>query len=245
MGRAPDGAPANIERKTLAIQIAEDLLDNIHTDMMKPGDVLPPEVELARRYGVSRPIVREALRSLQGQGYLESVPGHGSVIRSPAPEVLQNLFTWIMRGDTRTWTDLQRVRRVLESESARWAARNHTSQTLGAIHEALENMASHTADIEEYNRFDIRFHVAIAEASENTFLIYLIESIRSSLLTIFRSLRYRLPGELIPVVQHAHERIYTAIEQRDGEAAVQAMEQHFDDVIERIRQSTVDSGRVL
>lgn len=209
---------------------------------MKPGDVLPAEVELARRYGVSRPVVREALRSLQGQGYLESVPGHGSVIRRPAPEVLQNLFTWIMRGDTGTWLDLQRVRRVLESESARWAALNHTPQTLASIREALDSMAKHTGDVEEYNRFDIRFHVAIAEASENTFLIYLIESIRSALMTILRSLRYQLPRELIPAVQHAHERIYAAIARRDGEGAMRTMEQHFDDVVERIRRSDTEAG---
>ncbi|MCG8479925.1 MAG: FadR family transcriptional regulator [Spirochaetales bacterium] len=228
----------------MATQIAADLLDSIHTDRMKPGDVLPAEVELARRYGVSRPVVREALRSLQGQGYLESVPGHGSVIRSPAPEVLQNLFTWIMRGDTGTWIDLHRVRRVLESESARWAALNHTPQTLASIREALERMAEHTGDVEEYNRFDIRFHVAIAEASENTFLIYLIESIRSALMTILRSLRYQLPRELIPAVQQAHERIYTAIARRDGEGAVRTMGQHFDDVIERIRRCDTDGGPV-
>ena len=235
---------AHVERKTLATQIAEDLLDQIYSNEMKPGDVLPAEVELARRYGVSRPIVREALRSLRGQGYLESVPGRGAIIRRPAPEVLENLFTWIMQGDTRTWIDLQRVRRVLESESARWAAFNHNPRTLGAIREALEMMEEHTEDTEEYNRLDIRFHAAIAEASENTFLIYLIESIRSSLMTSLRSLRYRLPHELVPSIQCAHERIYTAIARRDTESAVHAMEQHFDDVIERIRQFGTDSDHV-
>lgn len=223
-----------LQRQSLSSQIAERLIEQIVHQGIREGETLPSEQQLACDYNVSRQIVREALKSLEGRGYVRIERGRGAVVLEPQSELLQNFFIWVLHGESKRWVELTRVRRVLEIESARGAAVHRTEADLEAIRAVLEDMASHTEDSEEYNRLDIRFHVAIAHASANSFMVYLIESIRGALMTILRHLRLNLRPDMVPAIQQNHQRIYDAIRAADPDESAAAMAAHFDEVIERL-----------
>jgi GntR family transcriptional regulator, transcriptional repressor for pyruvate dehydrogenase complex len=231
---AHDGVATRLTRRTLAHQVADDLVRKIVRRHIARGESLPSEQALAEEYTVSRPVVREALRALEGQGYVVMQRGRGAVVAEPHARILENFFTWVLHGDATGWTDLMAVRRVLEIESVRAAARNRDESDLCKLKQILGRMATEWEDATEYSSLDVQFHIAIAYAARNDFLVYLIESIRGSLVELLSHLRVHLPLDLRPAIQSKHEEIYVAILQRDEQCAADAMALHFDDVVERL-----------
>jgi GntR family transcriptional repressor for pyruvate dehydrogenase complex len=231
---ADGGVAARLRRRPLAHQIADDLVQKIVRRHIVQGEALPSEQALAEEYSVSRPVIREALRAIEGQGYVVMERGRGAVVAEPHARILENFFTWVLHGDANGWSDLMAVRRVLEIESVRAAARNRDESDLCKLKQILSRMEAEWEDATEYSRLDVQFHIAIAHAARNDFLVYLIESIRGSLVELLSHLRVHLPLDLRPAIQSKHEEIYTAICDRHEECAAEAMALHFDDVVERL-----------
>src|SRR5258706_11663677 len=86
-----------LSRETLSEQAARNLMAFIEAQDLKPGRLLPPETKLAADLGVSRPIIREALKSLAGQGVIEIVSGKGAVVKALDSEPLQLFFQRAMQ----------------------------------------------------------------------------------------------------------------------------------------------------
>src|ERR671916_1377222 len=111
-----------LPRETLAEQAARNLMAFIETQDMKPGRLLPPESQLAADLGVSRPIIREALKSLAGKGIIEVVSGKGAVVKPLNNQGLQVFFRRSMQIEREAIIDLIELRRSLELEAAMLAA---------------------------------------------------------------------------------------------------------------------------
>ena len=189
---------------------------------------LPTEMQLAERFSVSRPVVRQALRRLKDDGLVVSRQGAGTfVVRRPAHQV----FSFAAVGSV---ADIQKCfafRMALESEAAAIAAVEHDREALDRLAQTLEALdralKSETGGIDE----DIAFHQAVAAASDNRFFLSTMTAIASQIrvgIGLNRSLTLEQPRSRRNAVQDEHSAIYSAIAARDADEARRLMHRHLE-----------------
>jgi GntR family transcriptional repressor for pyruvate dehydrogenase complex len=229
---AGDGDLQRTPRSTL---ISDSLLERINTGEFLPGKKLPSEQQLQHQYGVSRPVVREAVKSLVAQGLVVVESGRGAVVQEVNDKMLRTFFRRALTADMKSRVNLMQLRAVLERYSASRAALYRSDEQLERIECALKRMREARGDFDNYSRHDVDFHIELAEAADNAFVSNLISSIRNSLLLIIDQMRHHLTPHHFQHVQSLHEHIYEAVADGDADRAVVAMGNHFDDVLGRIR----------
>lgn len=221
-----------ITRETLSEQVTERLLEYIAAQQLKAGDLLPSETSLGNSFGVSRPVIREALKNLEGKGILEIVNGRGAIIRPIDSVPLRLFFQRAMQMEHRSILELMEVRRGLEVQAAELAAQRRTERDLQAIHRIIHMMQENIGNLDAYTHLDVELHLQIAAASHNAILAYLVESIRDALRnTISAGLKSRGAALQLETIQRTHETLLETIEKGDPQAAIQAMLLHFDEAI--------------
>lgn len=193
---------------------------------LKPGERLPPERELARRIGVSRPSVRAGLRSLAAKGVLVTRRGAGTFV-ADGPPVLDSeplSFLAALHGFTRR--EMFEARRVLEVGVAGLAAEGSTSETQVAISDEVTGMFASVEDPQAFLVHDIRFHRAVGAASANPILASLVEMVSAIFYEHRRRTAERGRADLRETAD-MHRRIYQAIRSRDRVGAERAMCEHL------------------
>jgi GntR family transcriptional repressor for pyruvate dehydrogenase complex len=229
-----------LSRETLAEQAARNLLAFIEAHDLRPGGFLPPETQLAADLGVSRPIIREALKSLEGRGIIEVRSGKGAVIKPLDPEPLQMFFHRAIQLEHESIIDLIELRRTIEVQSATLAAGRRTDEELAALAATVAEMRAQMQEPSRYVELDIAFHQQIATMSHNSMIAYVVGSIRAALTEMLQEATLRPSGaEQLEQVQLGHEAIYKSIEQGDPVTAERAMIAHFDDAAISLFFSTV------
>lgn len=212
-----------IERRKTYELVAEHLLSEIGARRLKPGDVLPTERELVQTYGVGRSSIREALRSLESNGLIES-RGNGSFAvahpRNPLNRSLGLLLT-VAEAD---YSELFEVRRILEGEAAALASSRRSQRQLKLLGDAVEEMALGLDSEERFITADLRFHLYVAEATKNRVLLHLMHAIRE-LLHRSLSSSYHIPGSPERAVE-MHRLILEALVMKRPEEARQRMQEH-------------------
>lgn len=222
---------ATVSRETLSDQVARQL-SRLIARTLRPGDQLASESSLARTFGVSRPVVREALRTLAAQGLIEIVSGKRALVRPVDATLLNLFFQRVVQGERETPIELMEVRKPLEVQSARLAAERRTAPELAQLADKVKSMRRHLGDVQVFAELDLEFHLLIALATHNRVMQQLIGSIRTSLKdAIEEGLRRRTTKEQLQRVQVLHEAILDGIERADAEAAAAAMAQHFDEAV--------------
>jgi DNA-binding FadR family transcriptional regulator len=217
-----------LRRETLAEQVARALLDIIEEQGLEPGNTLPSEARLTEEFGVSRHVVREALRYLEARGIISVVNGKGATVRAFSDEVIRDYFRSAVRFQQQRLMELLEVRRGIEIQSAFLAAQRRTDDDLAQLAEALTAMSRQLYDADAYVTEDARLHLLIARASHNTLLYHLIGSIREPLQDSIRAGYSRSNIAEIESLPSIHAAIVFAIECGDGRGATRAMEHHFD-----------------
>lgn len=226
MTSAPD-APAlrQLVRPPLYEAIAERVLSHVIQSDLRPGDKLPGERELARRLGVSRTTVRQAMVALQVQGVVEVRHGGGTFLSDldgNSPAVARVV------ARRRRLPAVLEARRALEVPLASLAAERRTDEDLAAIAAGLQQMRDEVAAGEIGMEGDSRFHAAVTAAAHNPVLAELMAVLAENVAeTRGESLSQdgRPPRSLAD-----HERIADAIVRQDPAAAAQAMRDHLDHV---------------
>lgn len=213
-----------VERRSAAAGVQTQLQALIEHGHFKQNDRLPSELELARSFGVSRPVVREALMSLQALGLTESQTGKGTFVisdRVRAPLLIGRYSP----------AHIKEVRRALEIPSAELAAARRTDHDVGQLAALLARMED-ADDPAKRNKLDADFHVAIAVASGNALIVKLIEDMRPILeehsLVLAKAPHRRKAASV------EHTNIYNAIVRRDTTAAGAAMAEHVDNAEETL-----------
>jgi DNA-binding GntR family transcriptional regulator len=204
------GAQATLGRQTRAAELAGHLGDDIIHARLAPG-VRLDEQELARRFGVSRTPVREALRQLVATGLAEHRPRRGVIVANIAPARLDEMFF---------------VMAELEAAAARLAATAMSPserREFEAFHQASQS-AVRQGRTAEYELFNVGFHTRLYEGSHNTYLRDLLNATRARLAP-FRRAQFNLLGRLTSSWRE-HDAVVRAILRADGEAAAQAMRAH-------------------
>src|ERR1700704_5392915 len=207
-----------VERRSAAADVQAQLQTLIETGQFKQNDRLPSEIELARSFGVSRPVVREALMSLQTLGLTTSQSGKGTFVIS------DRVRTPLLVGRYSP-AHIKEVRRALEIPSAELAAQRRTDKDVGQLAALLARLED-ADNPARRNQLDADFHIAIAIASGNPLLVKLIEDMRTVLeehsLALAKAPHRRKAAHI------EHSIIYDAIVRRAAGAAPPAMAAHLD-----------------
>jgi GntR family transcriptional repressor for pyruvate dehydrogenase complex len=205
------------------------ILEMIASSDLKPGDMLPPERELGKQFGVSRTVIREAVRALKGKGLLDVRSGSGVRIVAVDESTVRESMRHFVHGSMVDYSKVDEVRRVLEVAAAGLAAERATPEDLELIDDTMERFSKESGDLEASVQIDIEFHRAVAAATHNELFLVLHDSIGEMLVEVRRRNLSRGPGERGLVVD-MHRKIRDGIAAHDSEAAQQAMRDHLGHV---------------
>jgi GntR family galactonate operon transcriptional repressor len=232
-----------------AARIAGKLGAAILGGTYKPHGLVPGEMELCRRFGASRTVVREAFKLLAAKGLIASRKRVGTYVRAREEWHMldADVLAWRLRdgeAEPKLVFDLMQARAVIEPAAAAMAARAHTAATLAAIDSAFADMerAAHNAAL--FAEPDVRFHKAILTATDNDVMTAFGALIEAAL-GIFVDVATRHPGAPAPSVP-LHGAVLEAIRRRDAEGAHRAMMALLDRTarnVERNVASTVAGRR--
>jgi GntR family transcriptional repressor for pyruvate dehydrogenase complex len=214
-----------VERRKVYELIAEQLVAQIATRRLAPGDVLPPERELTQRYGAGRSSVREALRMLESKGLIESL-GNGSFAVADFRNPLNTSLELLVTLDEASMHEIYELRRILEGEAAALAAERRAASDLAEMDAAIAEMAEGLAgQAEVYIDADLRFHLAVAKASGNRLVLHSMHAVRDLVRRALLSV-YFIPGSPERSLEQ-HRRIRSAIEAGDAHRAREEMRAHL------------------
>lgn len=197
-------------------------------------DRLPGEIELTRRFGVSRPVLRQALARLRSEGLLRSRQGAGNFVSArPASGALEF-------GPLRNIPDVQRCldfRCGIESEAASRAAVNRDERNLKDMARAIKTMEQAFAAGEPAIAADFAFHFEIARATGNRFFLITLEALRPQILfsiNLVRTLATRPLADRAAEIVAEHRRIHEAIRSGDPQQARAAVSTHLGNGVRRL-----------
>ena len=223
-----------VDNRRLYRQIADQITALIEKGEYAAGQRLPPERDLARQLGVSRPSVREALIALEVEGYVEVRVGSGVYVAGPhAGATAQPL-----PADSGPF-ELIKARWLIESECAALAAKGATKAQVRAIEDALDQMEGEREKGTMPLSSDRLFHLRIAEASGNSALALVVKTLwdqRTGPLFLRLEHHFDTP-ELWGLAIQEHRQIVSAIARHDAAGARAAMRHHMNHAAKRFSKS--------
>ena len=222
-----------IQRESVAEMVVRRILDMVKSGVLKAGDALPPERDLALSLDVSRPSVREAMRGLAVLGVVKSRQGGGAYISDLGPDALLGPIQFYLSLEQMNIRELYDARSLIESDVARRAAVNITDADLARLEALLATQHDTIGDALAFRKSDFEFHEIIWIGSGNAFLKRIGESLNVIGLE-FRKRASERPGVLEQSLRD-HRRLLDALKARDPAAAASAAEAHMQNVY----QSTV------
>jgi GntR family transcriptional regulator, transcriptional repressor for pyruvate dehydrogenase complex len=214
-----------LKKARLYEEIIKQIKDLIQSGELKPGQKLPTERELVLQLNVSRTAIREALRSLEMMGFVESKVGEGTYIRQVTMDNVIQPFSGILLQNRKLIIELIDVRLLLEAEIARLAAQRINNEKAAAIENAVKLMEIEVKNGDIGLNGDNAFHVAIADAAENTAMSKILEMC-GDLLSTTRKATLMIPGQPKKSILD-HKKILAAIKAGDEEEAAELMREHL------------------
>lgn len=225
MAKLPRGQPASVPSQDLTGKLITNFKSLIAEGTFVPGCRLPPERELAQRFGVNRSSLRQALKVLQLMGVVTQHVGSGTYLCHSASNIMREPMEFlILLGDI-TDEELFDARVIVESELAARAAERATPEDLDALRQAIADLAASKSDFSRLEA-DSAFHEAIFRASGNRVCRLIFTVIHRALLVSMERI-VRRSGVERPL--GFHRDIYTAIHQRKPGEAKRKMKEHLLD----------------
>jgi GntR family transcriptional repressor for pyruvate dehydrogenase complex len=231
-----------IKRTRLYEEVIEQILGLIKNGSLSPGDRLPTERELAGRLNVSRTSVREALRSMEMMGYIESRVGinGGTFIKEFTIDDIIGPLTRLLNSYKKTESVFEFIeaRIILESATAKLAARRRDEEDIRQIHETLLFMEREIEKGQIGLVGDHNFHVAVAKSTHNQVLMK-IANMLEGLLADSRRATLEIPG--IPrEALDDHRNILEAIRKKSEKEAVALMKAHLRKAYDKLPNNNID-----
>ena len=222
-------------RTNLSQQVADHLEEVIlASSSTRVSEKLPSEMQLAKQYNVSRPVIREALKLLQERGLVVMKNGDGTYVTKPETDTIMQAVNRIMQMGNISSDDLAQVRAMLEISSAQLAARNATEAQLLEIGAIADSMKDDSLSLKQRVEKDSAFHIAIARASGNKLLETFLQVI-APLLPDYMGKGVLLPGGIEDGVQR-HNLLVEALKSRSPEKAAKAMGEHLAASRDNVRE---------
>jgi GntR family transcriptional repressor for pyruvate dehydrogenase complex len=218
----------------LSDRVAALLLETIVARGLQPGDRLPSERELGEQFGVSRTVIREAVRALAAKGVIEVRTGSGLRVAAVDASAVSESMSLYLRGGTVEYPKVHEVRRLLEVEIAGLAAERARDADVARMRTICEQMEAALDDVERAARLDLAFHRAIARATANELYLLLLDSIGEALLEVRRG---NLRTGAAPEAVRLHREIVARIASHDAAGARRAMAEHLHHVERHWREA--------
>jgi GntR family transcriptional regulator, transcriptional repressor for pyruvate dehydrogenase complex len=210
-------------------KIVDEIEEMVVAGQLKPGDQLPSERQLAERFKVSRPAVREAIKVLSEKQLVTVYWGKGIVVNHPSLVTFRAPLDLLVKLGKTSLPQLIEVRRMIEPEIAALAAARATPKQIEGIGKTVDALRLVTRDSKldrQRARHDLAFHRALSEAAQNDVAKAMLDSVQELFFEgIYAS--SRIIGVAERALRH-HAAIHEAISQRDKEAARQIMMEHLD-----------------
>ena len=233
VGKTTQRSLAPIRRRKLYEEVVARLEELIHSEQLKPGEVLPSERDLMLQFGVGRPAIREALFALSRMGLVEVANGERARVSSPTPSTLLGELSGaarLMLSKSEGVRHFQKARTLFESALAEEAARVATRADVLGLESALQANKQAIGDAIRFQQTDVTFHFAIASIPRNPIYLALHEAI-VEWLNEQRSVSLRRLGT-DKLAYASHRKLFEAIKERDPDAARQAMRSHLEEISE-------------
>lgn len=213
--------------QTLTDAVYETVIKDISEGVWLVGAKLPTEAALCVQFGVSRPVVREALSRLRADGLVQSRKGSGSyVLRQPDRDVVRKTSVGSLMGLKRAFE----FRICIEQENAYLAALHGDDLDIKQIRNAFEKLQDIYSTDQVGEKADLEFHMAVANASHNEFFVNAMTTaseIMGVSMTLLRTITLERPIERRKRIVEEHRLVVEAIEARDPDAAKLAMRYHI------------------
>nr|WP_320135884.1 FadR/GntR family transcriptional regulator [uncultured Amphritea sp.] len=226
---------------SLSSQIAQQIRQAIMDGSLKADDRLPTEGELALRYKVSRPTIREALKRLAAQNLVRSRrgPTGGTFINRPSTtdlsDALTSATTLLVGMDAFSMDDINQTRLLLETNCLQLAATRINAAQLDALERELAEQQNDALTPEQFCASDVRFHRQIAEASGNPLLSFIMFSVIEALQPISNMVTFRFRERSVIIDQH--QRILQALSQHDADQACAVLAEQVAYLTEKSSQA--------
>lgn len=213
-------------KNALYKDVVEQLLEGIKKETWAPGERFPGEMELSNQFQVSRNSIREALKSLQLMGVIESFPGKGTFVTEEAIRKIKNTeLISLMSDRENSYKDLLDVRMAIETQAAFLAAQRIDAEGIEELENALQKLKTKMESRQDYGIEGYNFHMTIAELSKNRFIILFFQTISEELIAQ-RNPHYQEKIDNDKSLQD-HIDVFNAIKAGDPDSARDAMHKHF------------------
>jgi len=210
--------------------IIKQLRNLITTGQLKPGDKLPSERQLSEKMGIGRTYVRDAIKKLEYYGVLKTLPQSGTIVSKLEISSLDGLINDILRMNGTDFFSLVETRVLLETNAAVLAAERRTDKDLEHLQQTLEAFRIKGEATGQAVEEDLMFHIAIAEASQNSVLKSLMMILMPDVVSNYA--KYKACGpERYKKSLEEHIIIYEHIRNREAEKARTVMNQHLKDIL--------------
>jgi DNA-binding FadR family transcriptional regulator len=218
------------------MEVMRSIKESIFNGEFKPGQALPNESQLSELLGVSRPVLREALRALQIQGLLDIRRGNqgGTFVKEMDNLSFQGNLEDLIRLRRISVTELSQARLLIEPEVFRLAATNASDEQLRKLGQILEETDA-TRDIESHLTLGFSFHRLVAKACGNVFYALLMDTIMDFMSSFLRNIQSNDIAVFVKLYdQESHAEVYKALADRDGERAAENIKSHIKGITARI-----------
>ena len=204
----------------------EETLDRLGTaiklGLLPPGTRLPAERELCEQLGIARSTLRQALTALVQSGHLHAVRGRGGgTFVADAPPVAEPPSAELLAG----WRDICDQRLAVELGVAVLAAERATPEAIAPLRELVQRMEASLDDFPAYRQGDVRFHVALAEATGCPRLVTATTEVQGAMSDLIHHIQH--PREVLSWANAQHARIVACLEQREPMTAARIMTEHL------------------
>jgi GntR family transcriptional repressor for pyruvate dehydrogenase complex len=222
---------SRIEHSRTADDVVEQIESLILEGVLSTGDRLPGERELSLQFEVSRPILRDALKTLETRGLLTTRHGGGTYVADVIGQVFSKPVVDLFATHSKAARDYLEYRREIEGVAAEYAARRATAHDFALLDAIMQRMdeAHRTGNFEDEAEIDVEFHHAIGECAHNIILLHTLRSCYRLLSEgVFqnRLLVFALPGAREALLAQ-HRAIYSAVKAGDPAGARKAAMDHI------------------
>lgn len=225
----PPFAAEPIAPRRLTDGVLASLSAAILDGRLPEGGSLPAEARLAEQFGVSKQVVREAIRHLAGLGVLEVVPGRATRVRTLDAEPLSRFWRFAVGDSREALAEAVELRRMIEPPLARLAARRATEVERAELRTTYRRMQDAMGDVPKWIEADLDFHEAVARAAHNRLALLQVRGLRPVITLVMERFNTRMargPAAWRTTLRR-HARILAGVEGGDADAAEAAMLAHF------------------
>jgi GntR family transcriptional repressor for pyruvate dehydrogenase complex len=232
--------------RTLLSKSVEDVIGQaIQDKKLKAGTKLPSELKLCEQFGVSRTVIREALRVLHSRGLITIAKGRGMYVREFSGESAAGPLQFFlqMNFERSHVLDIVHARQILEPAVAELASRNRTDDDLKRLSNDIQLLSDCSDGAANLSTIDTQFHIDISKASGNSLMPLLLEPIHR-LIPEIKSSVYATVKEAKDSAIYWHKKIFDNIADRDSQGARTAMAEHLR-IAEEHAESMLNAGRAV